>query len=103
MRFVDEAWIVVRSGKGGRGAVSFRREKFIPRGGPDGGDGGEGGDVVFRANPDLLTLYDLRLKRIYEAKNGQGGMGGGDSAAQGKQQGGQQGGENTHKNPRYRA
>ncbi len=75
MRFVDEAWIVVRSGKGGRGAVSFRREKFIPRGGPDGGDGGEGGDVVFRANPDLLTLYDLRLKRIYEAKNGQGGMG----------------------------
>lgn len=75
MRFVDEAWIVVRSGKGGRGAVSFRREKFIPRGGPDGGDGGEGGDVVFRANPDLLTLYDLRLRRIYEAKNGQGGMG----------------------------
>ena len=75
MRFVDEAWIIVRSGKGGRGAVSFRREKFIPRGGPDGGDGGEGGDVVFRTNPDLLTLYDLRLKRIYEAKNGQGGMG----------------------------
>ena len=75
MRFVDEAWIVVRSGKGGRGAVSFRREKFSPRGGPDGGDGGDGGDVVFRANPDLLTLYDLRLRRIYEAKNGQGGMG----------------------------
>lgn len=75
MRFVDEAWIVVRSGKGGRGAVSFRREKFIPRGGPDGGDGGEGGDLVFRANADLLTLYDLRLRRIYEAKNGQGGMG----------------------------
>ena len=75
MRFVDEAWIVVRSGKGGRGAVSFRREKYIPRGGPDGGDGGEGGDLVFRANPDLLTLYDLRLRRIYEAKNGQGGMG----------------------------
>jgi GTP-binding protein len=75
MRFVDEAWIVVRSGKGGRGAVSFRREKFIPRGGPDGGDGGDGGDLIFRANPDLVTLYDLRLKRIYEAKNGQGGMG----------------------------
>ena len=75
MRFVDEAWIIVRSGKGGRGAVSFRREKFIPRGGPDGGDGGEGGDVVFRADPDLLTLYDLRLKRIYEARNGEGGMG----------------------------
>ncbi|HCR13216.1 Obg family GTPase CgtA [Solidesulfovibrio sp.] len=75
MRFVDEAWIVVRSGKGGRGAVSFRREKFIPRGGPDGGDGGKGGDIVFRADPDLLTLYDLRLKRIYEARNGEGGMG----------------------------
>ncbi|MFP5258040.1 MAG: Obg family GTPase CgtA [Acidobacteriota bacterium] len=75
MRFVDEAWIVVRSGKGGRGAVSFRREKFIPRGGPDGGDGGHGGDLIFRADPDLLTLYDLRLRRIYEAKNGQGGMG----------------------------
>lgn len=75
MRFVDEASIIVRSGKGGHGAVSFRREKFIPRGGPDGGNGGEGGDIVFRANPDLLTLYDLRLKRIYEAKNGMGGMG----------------------------
>jgi GTPase len=75
MRFVDEAWIVVRSGKGGRGAVSFRREKFIPRGGPDGGDGGDGGDIIFRADADLLTLYDLRLKRIYEARNGEGGMG----------------------------
>jgi GTP-binding protein len=75
MRFVDEAWIVVRSGKGGRGAVSFRREKFIPRGGPDGGDGGKGGDIVFRADPDLLTLYDLRLRRIYEAKGGDGGKG----------------------------
>lgn len=75
MRFVDEAEIIVRSGKGGAGCVSFRREKFIPRGGPDGGDGGKGGDVVVRANPDLLTLYDLRLKRIYEAKNGAGGQG----------------------------
>lgn len=75
MRFVDEAWIIVRSGKGGRGAVSFRREKFIPRGGPDGGDGGAGGDIVFEADPDLLTLYDLRLRRIYEARNGEGGMG----------------------------
>jgi len=75
MRFVDEAEILVRSGKGGAGCVSFRREKFIPRGGPDGGDGGKGGDVVVRANPDLLTLYDLRLKRVYEAKNGSGGQG----------------------------
>ena len=75
MRFVDEAVIIVRSGKGGAGCVSFRREKFIPRGGPDGGDGGKGGDVMFRADPDLLTLYDLRLKRTYEARNGAGGMG----------------------------
>ena len=66
---------MARSGKGGRGAVSFRREKFIPRGGPDGGDGGKGGNVTFAADPDLLTLYDLRLKRIYEARNGEGGMG----------------------------
>ncbi len=75
MRFVDEAVIVARSGKGGAGCVSFRREKFIPKGGPDGGDGGKGGDVVFRASDNLLTLYDLRLKRVYEAKNGKGGMG----------------------------
>ncbi len=75
MRFVDEAVITVRSGKGGAGSVSFRREKFVPLGGPDGGDGGKGGDMVFRASDNLLTLYDLRLKRLYEAKNGQGGMG----------------------------
>jgi GTP-binding protein len=75
MRFVDEAVITVRSGKGGAGSVSFRREKFVPLGGPDGGDGGKGGDMVFRASDNLLTLYDLRLKRLYGAKNGQGGMG----------------------------
>lgn len=75
MRFVDEAEILVRSGKGGRGCVAFRREKFIPKGGPNGGDGGDGGDVIFKATRDLLTLYDFRLKRVYEAKNGQGGLG----------------------------
>ena len=66
MRFVDEAVITVRSGKGGRGCASFRREKFVARGGPNGGDGGKGGDLILR---------DFRLKRLYEAKNGQPGMG----------------------------
>ncbi len=75
MRFVDEAEITVRSGRGGGGCVSFRREKFIPKGGPDGGDGGRGGDVIFRASAKLVSLYDFRMKRIYEARNGQGGQG----------------------------
>ncbi|MEG2171776.1 MAG: GTPase ObgE [Desulfovibrionaceae bacterium] len=75
MRFVDEATITVRAGKGGHGCVSFRREKFIPRGGPDGGDGGGGGSVILRADSRLLSLYDFRLKRLYEARNGQPGMG----------------------------
>jgi len=75
MRFVDEASITVRSGKGGHGCVSFRREKFVPRGGPDGGDGGDGGSVVLEADIRLLTLYDFRHKRVYEAPNGRPGMG----------------------------
>ncbi len=75
MRFIDEATIIVRSGKGGHGCVSFRREKYIPKGGPDGGDGGKGADVIFRASDALLTLYDLRLKRKYEGKNGSPGQG----------------------------
>jgi len=75
MRFVDEAIITARSGKGGNGCASFRRERFIPKGGPDGGDGGRGGDIIFRASTRLMTLYDFRLKRHYEAKNGQPGMG----------------------------
>lgn len=76
MRFVDEAKIQVRAGKGGRGCVSFRREKFIPKGGPDGGDGGDGGSVYLRADSRLLSLYDFRLKRFYEAQNGEPGKGG---------------------------
>ncbi len=75
MRFVDEAVISVKAGKGGHGCISFRREKFVPRGGPDGGDGGNGGNVIVRADARLLSLYDFRLKRHYEAQNGQPGMG----------------------------
>ena len=75
MRFIDEAVITVKAGKGGNGCVSFRREKFIPKGGPNGGDGGDGGNVILRANPRLLSLYDFRIRRHYEAENGQGGMG----------------------------
>ncbi len=75
MRFVDQAIITVSSGKGGRGSVSFRREKFIPRGGPDGGDGGRGGDVVFEATTRLQTLYDFTHRRIFRAKNGASGAG----------------------------
>lgn len=73
--FVDETTIVVSSGSGGDGAVSFRREKFIPRGGPDGGDGGKGGDVFFAVRSNIKTLSPLKLKRIYKADNG--GRGGG--------------------------
>jgi len=75
MKFVDEAEILVRGGRGGNGCVSFRREKYVPRGGPDGGDGGKGGDVYVQAKENLLTLYDLRLKRVYIAENGQPGQG----------------------------
>lgn len=72
--FVDRAKITIRSGKGGNGAVSFRREPFVPEGGPDGGDGGKGGDVIFMADASLRTLMDFRYKRKYEAENGQDGM-----------------------------
>ena len=75
MRFVDEATITVRAGKGGNGCLSFRREKFIPRGGPDGGDGGAGGNVFLRGSTKLLSLYDFRLKRNYGAENGRPGQG----------------------------
>ncbi len=75
MRFVDEATITVRAGKGGNGCLSFRREKFIPRGGPDGGDGGAGGNVFLRGSSKLLSLYDFRLKRNYAAENGRPGQG----------------------------
>lgn len=75
MKFVDEAEITVRAGNGGHGALSFRREKYIPKGGPDGGDGGRGGSVFLRATDDLNTLADFRFVRHYEAKNGKSGAG----------------------------
>ena len=75
MKFVDEATIHVQAGKGGNGALSFRREKYIEHGGPDGGDGGDGGSVFFIADNDLNTLVDYRFQRRYEAQNGEGGRG----------------------------
>ena len=73
--FVDEATIYLRSGKGGNGCVSFRREKFVAAGGPDGGDGGKGGDVIMMAVSDINTLSDFKFKRRYIAQNGQDGAG----------------------------
>ncbi len=75
MKFVDEVLIHVQAGNGGHGCLSFRREKFIPRGGPDGGDGGDGGSVFLEADPHLNTLVDFRYQRRYRAKNGQPGAG----------------------------
>jgi GTP-binding protein len=75
MKFIDEVEITIQSGKGGDGCVSLRRERFIPRGGPDGGDGGRGGSIIFVADAQLSTLLDHRYTRHYRAKNGQPGMG----------------------------
>ncbi len=74
--FIDQAIVEVRSGKGGDGCVSFRREKYIPKGGPDGGDGGKGGDVIIIADQNQNTLVDFRGKRHWRARGGQPGMGG---------------------------
>ncbi len=76
MKFVDEAIIKIEAGNGGHGCLSFRREKFIPFGGPDGGDGGDGGSIFLVADKGLNTLVDFRYKRNYKAENGQCGMGG---------------------------
>jgi GTP-binding protein len=75
MKFVDETEIAARAGDGGRGCMSFRREKFVPRGGPDGGNGGDGGDVILLADPSLGTLLDLKHKPAYKAKRGTHGQG----------------------------
>jgi GTPase len=75
VKFADEVAIEVSSGKGGNGCVAFRREKYVPKGGPAGGDGGRGGDVVFRLKRNLRTLAHLRFKRSLKAQNGEDGMG----------------------------
>lgn len=75
MKFVDEATIKVEAGAGGNGALSFRREKYIPKGGPDGGDGGDGGSVYLRASESLNTLVDYRYTRNHRARRGEGGRG----------------------------
>ncbi len=75
MKFIDEANVEAHAGKGGDGAASFRREKFIPRGGPDGGDGGRGGSIFARADRNINTLVDYRFQRIHRAKSGEPGRG----------------------------
>src|SRR5210317_336910 len=75
MKFIDEANIHVKAGNGGAGTVSFRREKYIPMGGPDGGDGGDGGSVYVVGSTDLNTLSDFRHTRRYIAENGRAGQG----------------------------
>jgi GTP-binding protein len=73
--FVDYVEIGVKAGNGGRGCVSFRREKYVPKGGPDGGDGGDGGDVIIKVDPHMITLLDFRYVKHYKAKNGGDGRG----------------------------
>ncbi len=75
MKFIDEARIYVKAGDGGRGCVSFRREKFVPRGGPDGGNGGKGGDIIIRASESRRTLLDQKYKQHHMAKHGGHGKG----------------------------
>jgi GTP-binding protein len=75
MQFIDEAEVLAKAGDGGPGAVAFRREKFVPRGGPSGGDGGNGGDIVLETDERLTTLLDFRFRREYRARNGEPGRG----------------------------
>ncbi|NQU03921.1 MAG: GTPase ObgE [Syntrophaceae bacterium] len=75
MKFVDEAKIYIKAGDGGKGCVSFRREKFVPRGGPNGGDGGKGGDVIFQASRSHRTLLDLKFRQHYKTRRGGQGQG----------------------------
>jgi len=84
MRFIDEAEIILASGAGGPGSASFRREKYVPKGGPDGGDGGDGGDIVFIADTALGSLMDFRHRRAIKAGNGDPGMGSNKSGKRGE-------------------
>ncbi|HVZ41526.1 MAG TPA: GTPase ObgE [Candidatus Kapabacteria bacterium] len=82
--FIDSAEITVRAGRGGNGVATFRREKFVPKGGPNGGDGGDGGDVVFVASTHIATLMDFRYQHEYAAENGQNGAAGNKTGRNGK-------------------
>ena len=75
MKFIDEAIIEVKAGDGGNGCLSFRREKYVPRGGPDGGDGGNGGSCILKAKAGITTLMDLKFRKHFEAKRGVHGKG----------------------------
>ncbi|RJQ55478.1 MAG: GTPase ObgE [Nitrospiraceae bacterium] len=75
MQFIDQVKVYVKAGDGGRGCISFRREKYVPKGGPNGGDGGRGGHIIFKAVSDLNTLLDIKYQRQYLAQRGQHGMG----------------------------
>ena len=74
--FVDYVKIIIKSGDGGNGAATFRREKYVAAGGPDGGDGGRGGSIYFEVDPDSNTLIDFRYNKKYKAENGENGSGG---------------------------
>ena len=84
MKFVDEVSITVKAGDGGNGCMSFRREKFIPKGGPDGGDGGDGGSIYLEADPNLNTLVDYRYTRRFNAQRGENGRGSDCTGAKGE-------------------
>src|SRR5205085_12692392 len=84
MHFIDEAKIRIEAGKGGNGVISWRREKYVPKGGPDGGNGGKSGDVYFEADPQLSTLLDFRYRRTHSAENGENGSGNNCTGRQGE-------------------